>query len=32
MLAAIDLAYFNDILTVLQLGHVYLQFYKLFNN
>ena len=28
MLTATDLAYFDDILTLIQLGHVYLQFYK----
>ena len=31
MLTAIDLAYFDDILTLIQLGHVCLQFYKLFS-
>ena len=32
MLTAIDLAYFDDILTLtVQLGHVCLQFYKLFS-
>ena len=31
MLTAIDLAYYDDILTLIQLGHVCLQFYKLFS-
>lgn len=31
MLTAIDLAYFDDILTLIQLGHVCLQFYKFFS-